>query len=336
MKVFQLQDEWTIDHLTLTERPDPAPGPGQVLLQMKAASLNFRDSLVVQRGYGSMTGELPLIPLSDGVGTVLAVGEGVTRVGVGDRVCPTFIQVWISGPPSGARGPALGGPLDGVMAEKMVLSEEGVVALPDHLSDAEAATLPCAALTAWSSLVTRGGIKSGQSVLVQGTGGVALFALQFAKLAGARVMIISSSDEKLERAKELGADLGVNYKTTPDWWKPGLEFSGGAGIDHILELGGTDTMSQSTRCILRGGRINIIGVLSGDRVDLRLGAAIARSIRFEGISVGSRNGMEAMIRAIGQHGLRPVVDTVFPFDDLRQALDHMTSGAHFGKVCLEH
>ena len=337
MKVIQLQDEWTIDHLTLTERPDPEPGAGEVLLCMKAASLNYRDGIVVRRGYGSLTGELPVIPVSDGVGEVVGLGEGVTRVAVGDRVCPTFFQGWISGGPSLATyQTTLGAPRDGVMAEYMALSEEGVVKAPDHLSDEEAATLPCAALTAWSALVSLGNVGPGQSVLVQGTGGVALFALQFAKLAGARVMVISSSDEKLARVADMGADHGVNYVETPDWWKPALEFSQSEGIDHVLELGGAETLSQSTRCIRPGGRINLIGVLSGDRADLRIGAVVARSVKLEGISVGSRNGFDAMARAIEQHGVRPTIDRVFPFDDLRAAMDHMAAGAHFGKICLKH
>ncbi|MCK6429741.1 MAG: NAD(P)-dependent alcohol dehydrogenase, partial [Burkholderiaceae bacterium] len=224
MRVFQIQDDWGFDHLQLATRPEPKPGPGQVLLKMKAASLNYRDLVVPNRGYGSFTGNLPLIPISDGVGEVVEVGAGVTRVKAGDRVCPCFHQGWIAGEPDLERmTQTLGGPIDGAMADYMCLSEQGVVKAPAHLSDEEAATLPCAALTAWSALVTYENLRPGSRVLVQGTGGVALFALQFAKLIGAHVTVISSSDDKLARARALGADAGINYVATPEWSKPARE-----------------------------------------------------------------------------------------------------------------
>lgn len=337
MKVFQIQDDWSIDNLTLTERPVPEPGPGQVLLQMKAASLNYRDLLVPQRGYGALTGTLPLIPISDGVGRVAAIGEGVRRVVTGDRVCPLMIQRWVGGTPTLERlSSTLGGPLDGVMAEYMVLHEQGVVKAPDPLSNREAATLPCAALTAWSAIVTDGHVKAGDTVLVQGTGGVSLFALQFAKLHGAHVIVISSSDEKLQRAIDLGADEGINYLSTPEWGKAIKRLTGADGVDLIVEVGGQRTLPQSLRAVRAGGTISLIGVLSGNHMDVSLGLIVTRKVRLQGISVGSRDGMEAMMRAISQHTVKPVIDRTFAFEELRESLDYLASGVHFGKICIRH
>ncbi len=337
MKVFQLQDDWSIDNLTLTERPMPKPNPGQVLLQMKAASLNYRDLLVPQRGYGALTGTLPLIPISDGVGEVIAIGEGVRRVVVGDRVCPVMIQSWISGPPTMERlSSTLGGPRDGVMTGYMVLNEQGVVKTPEHLSNEEAATLPCAALTAWSAIVTDGQVKAGDRVLVQGTGGVSLFALQFAKLHGAHVIVTSSSDEKLQRAINLGADEGINYLSTPEWGKEVKRMTDAEGVDLIIEVGGQKTLPQSLRAIRAGGTICLIGVLSGLNMDVSLGLIVTRKVRLQGITVGNRDGMEAMMRAISQHSLKPVIDRTFAFEKLRDALDYLAHSVHFGKVCIHH
>lgn len=336
MKVFQLQG-WSAEHLALAERPDPEPGPGQALVRMRAAALNYRDLVVLQRGYGAQTGTLPLIPVSDGAGEVVAVGPGVTRVRPGDRVCPTFFQAWQGGPPSAARlASSLGGPIDGVMAELMVVSEEGLALAPAHLSDIEAATLPCAALTAWSALVTEGRVQPGERVLIQGTGGVSLFALQFAKLAGAYAIVISSSAEKLARARAMGADATLNYRETPEWGRAVRDLAGGDGVDHVVEVGGQQTLPQSLRAVRPGGTLSLIGVLSGPSLDARLGLVVTRQIRLQGITVGSRDGFEAMARAIAQHALRPVIDSVFPFDQLPQALAHLASGAHVGKVCISH
>ncbi|MFN9772668.1 MAG: zinc-dependent alcohol dehydrogenase family protein [Burkholderiales bacterium] len=337
MRVFQIEGEWGFDHLRLSTRPDPRPGPGQVLLRMKAASLNYRDLVVPDRGYGQYTGSLPLIPISDGVGEVVEVGAGTTRVKVGDRVCPSFMQRWIGGELNLERiTGSLGGPIDGVMADVKVLPEDGVSIVPPHLTDERAATLPCAALTAWSALVTEGRLRTGDRLLVQGTGGVALFALQFAKLAGAHVTVISSSDDKLERAKALGADAGINYVAEPEWAKASRAITGGAGFDHILELGGERTLPQSLRCIRPGGTISMIGVLSGGTMSASLGLVVTRQVRLQGITVGSRDGFEAMLRAIGQHRLEPVVDRVFAFEQLKDAMAHLKAGAHFGKVCIRH
>jgi NADPH:quinone reductase-like Zn-dependent oxidoreductase len=337
MRVFQLDGGWSADHLMIAERPAPEPGPGQALLRMRAASLNYRDTVVLQRGYGAQTGTLPLIPLSDGVGEVVAVGAGVTRVKAGDRACPMFSPLWLGGRPNAERlATARGGPLDGVMAEYMAVDAEGLALAPGHLSDVEAATLPCAALTAWSALVTEGRVEPGDRVLIQGTGGVSLFALQFAKLLGAFAIVTSSSNEKLERARALGADATLNYRETPEWGRGAREIAGGDGVDHIVEVGGQQTLPQSLRAIRPGGTISMIGVLSGAVMDARLGLVVTRQVRLQGITVGSRDSFEAMARAIAQHRLRPVVDRVFPFEELPQALTYLASGAHFGKICISH
>jgi NADPH:quinone reductase-like Zn-dependent oxidoreductase len=337
MKVFEIRGDWSFDHLQLGTRADPKPGPGEVLLRMKSASLNYRDLVVPNRGYGAFTGNLPLIPLSDGVGEVIEVGSGVTRVRVGDRVCPCFHQSWIGGTPDLERlTRTLGGPVDGTMAELMCLPADGVVKVPAHLTDEQAAALPCAALTAWSALVTYESLAPGARVLVQGTGGVALFAVQFAKLAGCHVTILSSSDEKLARAKALGADLGINYTTTPEWSKATREATSGRGFDHIVELGGEKTLPQSLRAIRAGGTISMIGVLSGSALSAPLGLVVTRQVRLQGITVGSRDGFEAMMRAIEQHRIVPVVDRVFAFEQLKEAMEHLKRGAHFGKICIRH
>jgi len=337
MKVFELRDEWSIDHLRRGERPAPVPGPGQVLLRMRAASLNYRDLVVLRRGYGAASGTLPLIPLSDGAGEVVRCGAGVSRVAVGDRVCPMFMPYYIGGEPTAERlSRTLGGPLDGVMAEFAVFDEDAVAPVPAHLGDAEAATLPCAALTAWTALVTYGAVKPGDRVLVQGTGGVAIFALQFAKLLGAHVSVISGSNAKLERARALGADEGLNYREIPEWGKTLRERVAASGFDHVIEVGGQETLAQSLRAVRSGGIISLIGVLSGSDLALKLGPIVTRHVRLQGITVGSRDGFEAMARAISQHGLRPVVDHVFEFDELPQALRSLARGEHFGKLCIRH
>jgi len=337
MRVFEIRDDWGFDHLQLSTRPDPQPGPGEVLLRMKAASLNYRDLVVPNRGYGAFTGNLPLIPLSDGVGEVVEVSHGVTRVKAGDRVCPCFHQSWIGGAPDLERlTRTLGGPVDGTMADLMCLPAEGVVKVPAHLTDEQAAALPCAALTAWSALVTYDALAPGARVLVQGTGGVALFALQFAQLLGCHVTVISSSNEKLAKAKQLGADAGINYVATPEWSKATREVTAGRGFDHIVELGGEKTLPQSLRAIRPGGTISMIGVLSGSALSAPLGHVVTRQVRLQGITVGSRDGFEAMMRAIEQHRLVPVVDRVFAFDELKQAMEHLKRGTHFGKLCIRH
>ena len=337
MRVFQIEGDWGMDHLQLSTRAEPHAGPGQVVVKMNASSLNYRDLVVPNRGYGSHTGNLPLIPVSDGAGVVTEVGPGVRRVAVGDRVCPTYFQRWISGEPDLERlTQSLGGPIDGTMTDYMCLSEEGVSKVPAHLSDVEAATLPCAALTAWSALVTCSHTRPGDRVLVQGCGGVALFAVAFAKMLGAHVTVITSSDERIERVRKLGADATVNYRTTPEWAKATRDITGGRGYDLILELGGEKTLPQSLRCIRPGGTVAMIGILSGSAMTTSLGLIITRQVRLQGVTVGHRDGFEAMLRAIDQHRLKPVVDRVFAFEELKEAMAYLQSGAQFGKVCLAH
>lgn len=337
MRVFQIQDDWGIDNLTLAERDAPRPGPGQVLIKMRMASLNARDLIVPERGYGRATGNLPLIPVSDGVGEVIETGADVTRVAKGDRVCPTYFQNWIAGEPSAKRfASSLGGPLDGVMAEMVCLSEHGVVKLPDYLSDAEAATLPCAGLTGWSAISTLGNLRAGDKVLVQGTGGVALFALAFAKMQGAHVTVISSSDDKLGKARAMGADAVINYRTTPDWARASREVTADrAGFDLIVELGGAQTLPSSLRAIRHGGTIAMIGVLSGLQLDASLGPIVTRQVRLQGVTVGHRDGFEAMLRAMDAAKMRPVLGRSFDFAELRPALEHLRHGTGMGKTLIQ-
>jgi NADPH:quinone reductase-like Zn-dependent oxidoreductase len=301
---------------------------------MRAASLNYRDTLMIRGGYGPRV-KVPVIPVSDGVGEVVAVGEGVRRVAVGDRVAPLFFQSWIGGTATSDKfHDTLGGPVDGVLTRLMRIGEHGVSRVPDHLSDEEAACLPCAALTAWSALVTEGGIGPGDTVLVQGTGGVALFAMQFAKMAGARVIMTSSRDDKLARARQLGADETINYRTFPEWDRVAKDLTGGEGCDHVIELGGADTLERSIRAARTGGQVSLIGVLGGAKAEVSLPLVVMRNLRMQGITVGSRDGFEAMCRAIARHHMRPVVDRVFSFDDVPAAFAHLEAGRHFGKVCI--
>ena len=333
MKAFEVQNTFGIDALTLAERPQPAPGPGQVLLAMRAWSLNYRDLLVIRGQYNPKL-RLPFVPFSDGVGEVAAVGDGVSRVKPGERVAGNFIQKWVCGPPTEEQAKSsLGGGGPGMLAEYVVLHEDAVVHVPDHLSDEEAATLPCAALTAWHALVAEGRLKAGDSVLTQGTGGVSLFALQFARLLGARVLITSSSDDKLRRALDMGAADGINYKTTADWDRRVRELTGGVGVDHVVELGGAGTLGRSLKAVRTGGHISLIGVLTGGG-EVNPMPILMKNVRVQGIYVGSRQMFEEMNRAIALHSLRPVIDRVFPFEQAREALHHMESASHFGKIAL--
>lgn len=333
MKAYELQGGFGIDSLKPVERPEPEPGAGQVLLRMRAWSLNYRDLLMVTGLYNPRL-RLPFIPLSDGVGEVVAVGSGVTRVKAGDRVAGIFMQQWVEGEITEAKSrSALGGAIDGVFAEHVVLDAEGVLQVPPHLTDEEAATLPCAAVTAWRALVTEGRLKAGDTVLIQGTGGVSLFALQFARAHGARVIATSSSDAKLARVRELGAADGINYRTTAGWGQRVRELTGGRGVDHVVEVGGAGTFAQSMAAVRMGGRISLIGVLSGAG-QVNPTPILMKSVCVQGIFVGSRAMFEEMNRAISVHQMRPVVDRVFAFDELREALRHLESAAHFGKIVL--
>ncbi len=333
MKVWQVTREWSIDAMELVERPDPETGAGQIAVRMRAASLNYRDLLTVQGKGGAY--KLPFVPFSDGAGEVTAVGDGVTRVSIGDRVCPMFFQSWFDGRPSASnRRLALGGTRPGVLQELIVLDAEGVSRIPDHLTFEEAATLPCAALTAWRALFEEALIRPGQTILVQGTGGVSIFALQFAKLAGATVIVTSSSDEKLERAKALGADHAINYRSVAEWGKAAADWAGG-GVDHVVEVGGKDTFQQSIEAARVGGTILVIGVLSGFAQQIAIPSLFGKNLHVIGLSVGSRRMFENMVSAIGHNHIKPVVDRTFGFTEVPDALRLMQQAGHFGKIAIE-
>jgi NADPH:quinone reductase-like Zn-dependent oxidoreductase len=304
-----------------------------VRVRVRATSLNFRD-LMVSKGVYNPKLKLPLIPLSDGAGEVTALGEGASRFRVGDRVVAAFMPGWSDGPPTEEKTrSALGADVQGMLAEEVVLPEAGLLPVPSHLSFEEAATLPCAAVTAWNALVETGGIRPGDSVLVQGTGGVSIFALQFARQAGARVIATSSSEAKLARVREMGAAELINYKTTPAWDKRVRELTSGQGVDMIVEVGGAGTLPLSTRAVKLGGYIALIGVLTGAG-DFNPIPLLMKNIRLQGIFVGSAQMFASMLRAIEVSQLRPVVDRVFPFDQAVPALKYLESGAHFGKVVI--
>jgi len=335
LKCYELQGPSGIDGLALVDKPVPTPGDGQVLVRLRAATLNYRDLITVRGGYGSRQ-KFPLVPVSDGAGVIERVGPGVREFAAGDRVIGSFFEGWIGGEPSEAKmRSALGGAVDGVLAEYRVFPKHALVRTPEHLSDIEAAALPCAGLTAWSAIVKLGGVKPGQTVLTQGTGGVSLFAVQFAKMCGARVIATSSSDAKIERLKQLGADYTLNYKTTPDWGKKAREWSG-HGVDLVVEVGGVGTLNESIRATRIGGTIAFIGVLAGPPPsDLRLPLMVMQQQRLQGVTVGSVEDLQAMVDAIAVNGMKPVIDRTFGFDQVRDAFAHMESGAHFGKVAIE-
>jgi len=333
MKAYRLERLAGLDALKQVELPDPQPGPHEILVRMKAASLNYRDSIVIGGGY-HRNRKTPLIPLSDGAGEVAAVGEGVTQFQVGDRVAGCFFQDWESGDVSEEQmGSSLGGGRDGVLAEYVTFRERGAVKIPEYLTYEEAATLPCAAVTAWQAL-TLASIQPGHTVLTMGTGGVSLFALQLAKAAGARVIITSSSDEKLARAKDLGADEGVNYRTTADWGKTAKQLTGGRGVDNVIELGGTGTLEQSLMAARVSGTVSLIGVLSGfPEQNPSILPALFNRLRIQGIYVGSRTMFQDLNRALAANQIQPVIDRVYPFDEARAAYERLAAGA-FGKVVV--
>ncbi len=334
MRAWQINQEFGIENLTLADRPDPQPGHGQIAIRVKATSLNYRDLMTVK--YGGMRGlKLPLIPLSDGAGEVVATGEGVTRVKPGDRVAGIFFQNWLAGGPDAVHGAsALGGALDGMWADLVVLHEDGVVKIPDYMTYEDAATLPCAAVTAWQSMVTLGNMKAGDTILILGTGGVSIFALQFATAAGVRTIITSSSDEKLERATQLGASAGINYKTTPEWGKKVLELTDGVGVDQVVEVAGAGTLVHSMEATRVGGFIGLIGILAGTDGEVNPIPVLMKSLRLQGVYVGSREMFEAMNTAMDVNQIKPVIDRVYPFEEAQEALKLMESAAHFGKIVI--
>lgn len=333
MRAYQIS-QFGLERLNEVEIPKPTPDAGQVLVRIHANSLNYRDLLMVRGDYDPRL-PLPRIPLSDGAGEVVEVGPNVSQVKVGDRVTGLFVQNWQDGSASAAKSRgALGGDIDGMLAEYVVLPETGVLRFPEHLSYEEAATLPCAALTAWHALFHAASVKPGDTVVIQGTGGVSIFSLQMAKLAGARVLGTSSSDEKLARAKQLGLDAGLNYKNQPKWSSWVKEQTTGAGADLIVEVGGSGTFGESLKAVRTGGMIAQIGVLSGAEERISIRPILMRQIRVAGIYVGSRAMAEAMNKAIHLHTLRPVIDKVFPFENAADAYRHMERASHFGKVVI--
>lgn len=333
-KYVLLKGSTDMSSLKLVECEKPAPSAGQVLIRMHATSLNYRDHAVVSGKYFGGVLQRDTVPLSDGAGEVVAVGEGVTRIKKGDRVAGNFFQGWVDGVPDRTTLNALGSPADGMLAEYVMLHEKGVVIIPPHLSWEEAACLPCAAVTAWNALMVSGSVRPGNTVLMLGTGGVSIFALQFAKMSGARTIITSSKDKKLERAKKLGADMTINYIKSPEWHEEVLALTDGKGVDHIIEVGGAGTLAKSFQAVGYRGQISLIGVLSGREGDTNPHALMLKNASMTGIFVGSRIMFEQMNEAISINGMRPVIDKVFSFDEVTEAYAYQLAGKHLGKVVI--
>jgi NADPH:quinone reductase-like Zn-dependent oxidoreductase len=332
MKALVIHTGFGLENLALVERPDPAPGPGQVLVRIRAAALNYRD-LLIARGHYNPKLQFPRVLGSDSAGEIVAVGPGVTRFAVGDRVANCFMPHWLDGAITEAAAKStLGSDRDGVLSEFAVFEEGGVLRVRDHLGFEEAATLPCAAVTAWNALTTAD-TGPGTTVLLQGTGGVSIFALQLAKALGARALITSSSDEKLARATKLGADAGTNYKTNPDWDKWARQQSGGSGVDVVVEVGGAGTLDRSLKAVKTGGHVALIGVLAGGG-SFNPVLVLMKAVRLQGVFVGSRAMFEAMNALISAKQIRPVIDRTFALSDAPAAFHHLESGAHFGKIVV--
>jgi len=331
--------QFGVEYLELAELPMLQIAPGKVLIRVHAVSLNYRDLMVVNGLYNPKMA-FPRIPCSDGAGEVVAVGEHVTRVRAGDRVCGIFMQRWLDGPLTAEKSKAaLGGDVDGMLAEYVLLPQDGVVLFPEHLSYEEAATLPCAGVTAWNALHHAGvpshPVLPGETVVIQGTGGVSIFTLQFAKLLGARVIGTSSSDEKLKRATGLGLDAGCNYNERTDWSKWVIETTEGLGADRIIEVGGANTLGQSLKAARVAGLVAQIGILSGAASDsLALTPILHKQLHVQGIYVGSREMFEEMNAAVANAKLHPVIDRVFDADQVQEAFLHVQSASHFGKIVI--
>lgn len=335
MKAYQLQAH-NLDSLRLIELPEPTVDRNDVLVKIKANSMNYRELLILRGGY-DRNKKIPVIPASDGAGEVASVGENVKTFQPGDRVAGTFFRDWESGKATEQQmNTALGGGIDGTLAEYAIFPEHGLVKIPEHLSYESAATLPCAALTAWNTLTT-GRLLPGQTVLTLGTGGVSIFALQFAKLFGAKVIITSSSDEKLERARALGADETINYLSDPEWQDKVLQLTDRVGVDLVVEVGGAGTLERSLLSARLNGFIGTIGVLTGiEASGLSLARVFSNQLRVQGIYVGSRQMFKAMNAAIALHHLKPVVYEVIHFSETRRAYELLESGKHFGKIVISH
>lgn len=333
MKLFEIE-AFGLDHLKRTERLAPEPRADEVLIRVRAVSLNYRDLLIVQGKYNPrMT--LPRVPLSDGAGEVVAVGAEVTAWKPGDRVVVPFMPGWLDGELSSAKAAnALGGDVDGLLREFAIVRADALLPIPAHLDFEQAATLPCAAVTAWNGLFVSGNLQPGQTLLLQGTGGVSLFGLQFGKMAGATIILISSSDAKLERARALGAHHTINYRTEPAWEKRVLEMTDGRGVDLTLEVGGAGTLSKTLRATAYAGHVSLIGVLSGVAGDIQIGNILHKALTVRGIYVGSRAMFQSMNEAITRHRLKPVVDRAFSFDESPDAFRHLESAQHFGKIVI--
>ena len=332
MKVAALKSPGGLDKIVIEDRPQPVAGPGQILVRVRASSLNFHDFAVVAGMIRTPDGR---IPMSDGAGEVVAVGEGVTRFQVGDSVLSTFFPNWPAGGPKLERLIGVPGDnADGFAAEYVAMPATAFTRIPKGWTMAQAATLPCAALTAWRALMVEARIRPGDVVLTQGTGGVSIFALQLAKAAGATVISTSSSPDKLARLKDLGADHLINYKEDANWGQTAAALSGG-GVDAVVEIGGPGTMGQSIQACRIGGHISLIGVLTGISGDIPTAMAMSRNVMIQGITVGSRQDQEDMIDAIEANGILPVIDSTFPLDQIAAAFAHQISQKHFGKICLE-
>ncbi len=334
MKVYEIQ-QFGIDELAIVDRESSVPGPNEVLVNIKAASVNFRDHMVVTGTYNPRM-KMPAIPFSDAAGVVASVGNSVTKWKAGDRVMPIFAQRWFDGDSSEEkRRTSLGaGPQwDGVLREYAAFSEDSVVRVPEHLSFEEAAALPCAAVTAWNALVVSGKLKAGDTVLTLGTGGVSIFAVQIAKLFGARVISTSSSDKKIERLRAIGADETINYRDRSDWDLAVLELTEKRGVDHVVEVGGADTLQRSLGAVRVGGHIALIGSLTGAGTFNPINVFM-KSVRLQGIFTGSRSMFEDLNRAVNETKLKPVIDRVYSFDEVKDALRLIGSGAHFGKIVV--
>lgn len=334
VKTFQITGTNGLDSLRCVDLPEPRPGPGEVRLRLRAVSLNYRDWMNVA-GLHGITGPVPRIPCSDGAGEVLEVGPGVTDWRAGDRVVVPFMPGWLEGgfTQKHAAG-ALGGAVDGLLREQACLPASSLLPIPAHLSFAEAATLPCAAVTAWDALHERGGLQAGETVLILGSGGVSVFALQFARLAGARVLAITSSDAKAERLRALGAEAVHNYREDPAWDAWALAQTGGHGVDKVVEIGGPETLNRSINAVRFGGHIALIGVLTGTAGEVRTVGLLRKGIRLDGVYVGSRAMFAQMNTALEAAGLRPVIDSEFAFDEAPAAFQRLASGAHFGKIVV--